>query len=56
MNSLTKQKMFFCSVDPRIILIKADFNEGGGRRELLSTNNFVSFWLCDQPLAETKHS
>lgn len=45
-----------CSADLRFILIEADFNEGRGRGELLSSSNCVSSLLSDQPLAVTKHS
>lgn len=55
-NSLTRQKKFFGSVDLRLTAIEADFNERGGRGEPLSSSNFVSSPLSDQPLAVTEHS
>lgn len=53
---LSGQQKLFCSFDLLFILIEADFNEGRGRRELLSSSNLASSLLSDQLLAVTKHS
>lgn len=52
----TKKCFSAVCVDLRFILIEADFNEARGRGELLSSSNFVSSLLSDQPLAVTEHS